>query len=1723
MKKRLLTVVMSFLILLTGVFVLSACDCNEDNSNAIVTSISVELVNDKYEMVDNTITVEYGTKVDLRYNDFKVIGNLDNGKTKELPKKYSNSDGYIFQSSIPQSYDKTPVNNYTIMISYGDLEAVTIKVSVTKADFNGSLNWNYTEPYTYDGEEKVVEIVDLPTGVTVEYEGVNSATVVGEYTCTAIFTCTNSSNYKDIENKTITWTIVPAKINVSAVALLDKTYTATEQTAEIAAATLPDNVVVEEITGQTRATVVGEYTVTIEFAVTGDNAANYSVDPMTTTWNITKGTYSTVGLVVIDGDSTFVYNGQERTVQLDYSGLDSNVSVVGSPTGVSATAAGDYTVVINLEYTGSDTNYNTTAGTITIDWTIEKAALTITAKDNNITYGDQLSYNGIYEPVGLVGNDTAAVLNGELQFSCDYEQYDPVGSYDIEICGYTADNYDITFVAGELVVGKKILTIKPKDITIEYKSVLSYNGVEIDGFVGEDNISVLGGAAEFECEYVVGSPVKDGGYIISVSGYTADNYDIVYETGVLTVTKSTIDVSSVRLEDNEFVYNGAVQSVAVDSNSLPAGVTVSNITMDRNGRETKAVSEYTAVVSLVYIDTVNFEPIPDVYLVWEIIKATVDISAFNIVNNTLEYNGQIQVVEFTELPAGAQMVNITGDRGKDANLYNCSVTISCADRANYNDFTENKTFDWRIAPKELVVTAKNHTIEYGNPGANAGVIYSGFVPGEDLSLFGGQIIYSYKKVGSGNYVAGSDIGTYIINIAGSSLYNNNYDITFINGQLTVVAKVVDLADYIGVWQSPLTREYNPTVSFTPKLTNEPDGVIATYTYTINDGSNEIIDSPIEIGSYIATVEFVVKNSNYNLINYYGVEGVDFEITKRVIDATTLVWTYADGSEIEYSSNSIKPTFVNSVPGIAVSYTYYKQNEELEFQELSADAEITEIGNYRVVATLEYDEDNFDFVAPAVTEVNYSIVKISVTATALTWNVDTVLDRKDETGIYYSAEVSHTGGYINISLSRNEYLLVEYFDGENYITTSPRFIEKGEYTIVARVSIKEEYASLYRLSTGGEYYTYNLVLGVSQIIFSTIKVDDHEYQLEDMIGKTNKVKLNSKLYYSIRSFYAFVRIDVNGDPGWTIVENGFEFTEYYVNDTRYTFYVVDKSINPQLDSFLTENGVIYEIVFDTYLIKEVIYGADNAVISSPKGEGAVYEYAQDETTIQITFDAESIELLDVYQFKYMIIDSDGEWLDPVDIDTVPLVFNNIESIYCIMILVAFDDTTNYQVTQVVLMPATHVSGFTVTSMEFDDSTVIVDEFGLGAWNKSICNGVVTDFTVNLKDEYVALDYTVGYFADKEHTQPVDYTNIGICYVVYFVIYDNNSQAVETGEFLMCHAFVPENYPLCMNAVDLEAEEVVEYSVSVDDKSFSLRYNILEDNGITIAQTYNGSETISLEDGVQVVEYALIITYQGVTYTFEMPITVICSLNVLSCFSQENQDAQNFPATYTTTDSQTGVEETKTYLMQMDYSSRTPYIDLTKEYDTDNIMELSTVVESLEFAITEDYEVVSKELVEINGRYFIKLEINNTAAVVNSTAQARPAEYYYIELLVKEADYLEFSVEAIDKVSVSLENSNFEQVEYNEKTYLVVKCTANLDDDYYMTIEFENFSTNLTTRIYDGETVIKDKKLFSIKETTISFNHTYSGRCVLINFDSDSKYGGIIVYFENSTSAMAPMDV
>lgn len=106
--------------------------------------------------------------------------------------------------------------------------------------------------------------------------------------------------------------------------------------------------------------------------------------------------------------------------------------------------AGTYTVEVHTE---AGKNYE--AGSQTFSFEIKKAPLSVKAVDQNVTVGDAIpECTVLYE--GFAGTDTADVLNGSLQFTCEYAPDSAAGDYAIQPSGLTSGNYEILFENGTL-------------------------------------------------------------------------------------------------------------------------------------------------------------------------------------------------------------------------------------------------------------------------------------------------------------------------------------------------------------------------------------------------------------------------------------------------------------------------------------------------------------------------------------------------------------------------------------------------------------------------------------------------------------------------------------------------------------------------------------------------------------------------------------------------------------------------------------------------------------------------------------------------------------------------------------------------------------------------------------------------------------------------------------------------------------------------------------------------------------------------------------------------------------------------------------------------------------------------------------------------------------------------------------------------------------------------
>jgi len=170
-----------------------------------------------------------------------------------------------------------------------------------------------------------------------------------------------------------------------------------------------------------------------------------------------------------------------------------------------------------------------------------------------------------------------------------------------------------------------------------------------------------------------------------------------------------VNVSTVALTQNEFVYDGTSHSVSVNEASLPNGVRVVSLTGETSATN---VGVYHADLRLEYVgkDARDYNEIPVLHLTWEIKKGDINLTTTQLAvialeENAFVYNGAVKTVAVDQstLPAGVMIDRLDGIvSATNAGNYTVRVYLKVADTANYNPINNYVDIDWTIGQATLV-------------------------------------------------------------------------------------------------------------------------------------------------------------------------------------------------------------------------------------------------------------------------------------------------------------------------------------------------------------------------------------------------------------------------------------------------------------------------------------------------------------------------------------------------------------------------------------------------------------------------------------------------------------------------------------------------------------------------------------------------------------------------------------------------------------------------------------------------------------------------------------------------------------------------------------------------------------------------------------------------------------------------------------------------------------
>ena len=249
-----------------------------------------------------------------------------------------------------------------------------------------------------------------------------------------------------------------------------------------------------------------------------------------------------------------------------------------------ASDAGEYTVYYKVV---GDSNHNDTEAA-SIEVKIKKAPLTINADNNSITYGDVPAANGV-TGTGFMNTENFYDLSGDLTYTYSYEQYGNVGTYAITPGGLSSDNYEITYMPGEL-------TVNPKAITVQANAAYKTYGEDDPALTYA--VSGLVGADQLEGKLVRAEGETVGTYAINQGTLTAGgNYIITFTGADFAITQRDVTVTA---KDQTITYGETISGTEImvsglmDGHSIDVTLTPSTANVTVNGTITASTAVITS-------------------------------------------------------------------------------------------------------------------------------------------------------------------------------------------------------------------------------------------------------------------------------------------------------------------------------------------------------------------------------------------------------------------------------------------------------------------------------------------------------------------------------------------------------------------------------------------------------------------------------------------------------------------------------------------------------------------------------------------------------------------------------------------------------------------------------------------------------------------------------------------------------------------------------------------------------------------------------------------------------------------------------------------------------------------------------------------------------------------------------------------------------------------------
>ena len=769
------------------------------------------------------------------------------GETKELT-------GYTTE---PKAGDKLTIaanNGNPVAVSYDGKTANTENLTVSAKIVEKP---EATGTYIYDGTEQTFTI----TGGDCDYytvEGQTSGTNAGSYEATASLNDKTETSWTDgsTGDVTLNWTIAPKAITPAIADISDQQYTGKQIKPEITVKDGETPLTVDDYTVSYGDNIdVGENngSVTVKAAENG----NYTFQDVTAHFNIvaqagsisivakeaeyTGSAYAESNIKVTKtgtGDVTFTYYTDTNELTTP----DNSGAAYG---GAAPKNAGTYYVKASMAASG---NYGA-ATSETVPFTITKKALTITADNQSITFGEAVpTYT--FTAKGYVGEDDDSVVTAN--FACDYTQGDNAGTYTITVTA-TAANYDITCNSGMLTVAKRQLTAADLTASETNPTAKEYDGTtELPGVTYQ--VTINGNAYTVDGTAVFADKNVGIGKLVTFTpnALNSTNYEFaagLTKTFTADITAKALTVIGLTATDR--VYDGTT-NVTLTGGELTGVISGDVVSADMPTSGTVESADASAAAKPVNYGTITLTGADAGNYTLTQPTVTVTISKATPVLGTVSYTGSIYPTTLKETVKLTSEATVDGSlKLDDTGAFNTvgtaeyAYTFTPTDEVNYNAVHGKISITvLKDTLKELIVDSTNVTKEYTYPQAfnTTGLIVTArYESGNSAAVNVADLTCSV----TGPIPYGTDKVTFSYTVDGVT---KSFDIA-----ITVAKGKVDLSGY--QWPAVTTFIYDDN-EHSIELTGSNEQV-ASISYTDNKATY--------VGTYTAAADFTLKDAaNYEI-------------------------------------------------------------------------------------------------------------------------------------------------------------------------------------------------------------------------------------------------------------------------------------------------------------------------------------------------------------------------------------------------------------------------------------------------------------------------------------------------------------------------------------------------------------------------------------------------------------------------------------------------------------------------------------------------------------------------------------------------------------------------------------------------------------------------------------------------------------------------------------------